>query len=63
MAIESTSQQVSSEEPALRISVPEVEDGYSPGALVELVMQETAYQASLAVSARVMQPSLLEFLR
>lgn len=34
-----------------------------PRAMVDLQMQEVAYQASLATTARVMQPSLLDFLR
>lgn len=34
-----------------------------PRAIVDLQLQETAYQAALAATARVMQPSLLDFLR
>lgn len=31
--------------------------------MVELQMQEVAYQAALAATARVLQPSLLDFLQ
>lgn len=34
-----------------------------PQTILELQLQETAYQASLAATARVIQPSLLDFLR
>jgi flagellar hook-associated protein 3 FlgL len=32
-------------------------------AMVDLQLQEVAYQASLATTARVLQPSLVDFLR
>jgi flagellar hook-associated protein 3 FlgL len=32
-------------------------------AIVDLQMQEVAYQAALGATARVIQPSLLDFLR
>ena len=32
-------------------------------AMVDLQLQEVAYQASLATTARVLQPSLIDFLR
>jgi flagellar hook-associated protein 3 FlgL len=31
--------------------------------MVDLKMQEVAYQAALAATARVLQPSLVDFLR
>jgi len=47
----------------LSTSLSEVENTDLPRALVDLKMQEVAYQAALASTARVMQPSLLDFLR
>ena len=48
---------------SLRTSLSEVENTDLPKALMELKLQETAYQAALASTARVMQPSLIDFLR
>jgi flagellar hook-associated protein 3 FlgL len=47
----------------LTSALSEVENTDLPKAMVELQMQEVAYQAALASTARVMQPSLLDFLR
>ena len=47
----------------LSTSLSEVENTDLPRALVDLKMQEVAYQAALAATSRVMQPSLLDFLR
>jgi len=47
----------------LTASLGAVEDVDMPRALMELQLQQTAYQAALASTARVMQPSLLDFLR
>lgn len=47
----------------LKSSLAEVETVDLPKALMELKMQETAYQAALASTARVVQPSLIDFLR
>lgn len=47
----------------LSTSLSNVENTDLPKAIVDLQMQQTAYQASLAATARVMQPSLLDFLR
>ena len=44
-------------------SLAEVEDIDLPKTIVELQMQETAYKAALGATARVVQPSLLDFLR
>lgn len=44
-------------------SLSEIENVDLPRAMVDLKLQEVAYQAALASTARVMQPSLLEFLR
>lgn len=41
----------------------EIENTDLPKAMVELQMQEVAYQAALASTARVLQPSLVDFLR
>lgn len=47
----------------LQASLSEVEDVDLPKAMVDLNLQEVAYQASLATTARVLQPSLIDFLR
>lgn len=47
----------------LTSSLSEIENTDLPRATVDLKMQEVAYQTALASTARVMQPSLLDFLR
>jgi flagellar hook-associated protein 3 FlgL len=47
----------------LTTSLSEVENTDLPKATVDLKLQEVAYQAALGATARVMQPSLLDFLR
>jgi flagellar hook-associated protein 3 FlgL len=46
-----------------RNSLSEVEDIDLPKTIVDLQMQEVAYKAALGATARVVQPSLLDFLR
>jgi flagellar hook-associated protein 3 FlgL len=46
-----------------RSALAEVESVDLPQTIMELSMQEVAYQAALAATARVLQPSLLDFLR
>lgn len=41
----------------------EIENADLPKTMVELQMQEVAYQAALAATSRVLQPSLVDFLR
>jgi flagellar hook-associated protein 3 FlgL len=41
----------------------EVEGVDLPATMVELQLQEVAYQASLGAAARALQPSLVDFLR
>ncbi len=48
---------------ALTNSLSEVENTDLPRAIVDLKMQEAAYQAALAATGRVIQPSLVDFLR
>ncbi len=48
---------------ALSSRLSEVENTDLPKATVELQLQQVAYQAALAATAKVMQPSLLDFLR
>ena len=48
---------------ALRNSLSEVEDIDLPATIMDLQLQETAYQAALSATARVLQPSLVDFLR
>ena len=47
----------------LTSSLSEIENTDIVKATVDLQLQEVAYQAALAATARVMQPSLLDFLR
>jgi flagellar hook-associated protein 3 FlgL len=46
-----------------RSALAEVESVDLPHTIMELSMQEVAYQAALAATARVLQPSLLDFLK
>ncbi len=48
---------------ALTNALAEIENADLPQTMVELQMQEVAYQAALAATARVLQPSLVDFLR
>jgi flagellar hook-associated protein 3 FlgL len=47
----------------LRTRLSEIENTDLAQATVDLKLQEVAYQAALATTARVMQPSLVDFLR
>jgi flagellar hook-associated protein 3 FlgL len=44
-------------------ALSQIENVDIASAIVDLQMQEVAYQASLGATARVMQPSLIDFLR
>jgi flagellar hook-associated protein 3 FlgL len=48
---------------SMTTSLSEAEDIDLPKTIVELQMQEVAYKAALGATARVVQPSLLDFLR
>lgn len=48
---------------SLSTSLSEIENTDLPRAMVDLQLQEVAYQAALASTARVLQPSLVDFLR
>ena len=48
---------------SLKSSLSNVENADLPKVIVDLQMQQIAYQAALAATSRVMQPSLLDFLR
>lgn len=61
--IERAVQVAGDSELALNNSLAEVQYTDIPEATMELQLQEVAYQAALAASSRVLQPSLLEFLR
>lgn len=60
-AYEATGAQVGT--PGPRASLSSVERADLPRVIVDLQLHPTAYRASLAASARVVQPSLLDFLR
>ena len=47
----------------LKLSLSEVEDIDLPATIMDLQLQETAYKAALSATARVIQPSLVDFLR
>jgi flagellar hook-associated protein 3 FlgL len=47
----------------LRTQLSDVEDIDLPKTITELALQQTAYQAALAATAKVIQPSLVDFLR
>ncbi|MFC6288154.1 flagellar hook-associated protein FlgL [Nocardioides sp. GCM10027113] len=61
--IEQAVQRAKDAELDLTSSLSEVENTDLPKAIVELQMQEVAYQAALAATSRVLQPSLVDFLR
>jgi flagellar hook-associated protein 3 FlgL len=61
--VEAAIQAAGDNELALNTSLSEVENADLPKTVVDLQMQQIAYQASLGATARVMQPSLLDFLR
>jgi flagellar hook-associated protein 3 FlgL len=63
LRVEGAIQAASDDELKLNTSLSNVENADLPKTIVDLQMQQTAYQASLAATARVMQPSLLDFLR
>ncbi|MBC2932313.1 flagellar hook-associated protein FlgL [Nocardioides sp. zg-1228] len=48
---------------SLTSALAEIENADLPRTMVDLKMQEVAYQAALAATARVLQPSLMDFLR
>jgi flagellar hook-associated protein 3 FlgL len=47
----------------LQTSLSDVEDIDLPKTIMELQLQQTAYQVALAAAAKVLQPSLQDFLR
>lgn len=61
--VEQAQRIVADAELSLSASLSELENTDLPKATVELQLQEVAYKAALAATARVMQPSLLDFLR
>jgi flagellar hook-associated protein 3 FlgL len=61
--IESAGRAASDNGLTLSSSLSEVENADLPKTVVDLQLQQIAYQAALGATARVMQPSLLDFLR
>jgi flagellar hook-associated protein 3 FlgL len=61
--VEGAQQAATDGELTLTSSLSEVENADLPKVIVDLQLQQTAYQATLAATSRVMQPSLLDFLR
>jgi flagellar hook-associated protein 3 FlgL len=60
-----TQMKQSAEDHLLSVSsqLSDIEDVDLPKAIMELQIQQTSYQAALAASAKVIQPSLIDFLR
>ncbi len=48
---------------SLRSQLSDIEDIDLPATIMEMQMQESAYEAALGASAKVIQPSLMDFLR
>jgi flagellar hook-associated protein 3 FlgL len=61
--VEAAIQASADSELKLSTSLSEVENADLPKTVVDLQMQQIAYQSALGATARVMQPSLLDFLR
>ena len=61
--VEAAIQAAGDNELRLNASLSDVENADLPKTVVDLQMQQVAYQAALGATARVMQPSLLDFLR
>jgi flagellar hook-associated protein 3 FlgL len=61
--VEQAQQAAGDAELSLKSSLSEIENTDLAKATVDLQLQEVAYQAALAATARVIQPSLLDFLR
>jgi flagellar hook-associated protein 3 FlgL len=61
--VESALQSVNDAQLDMQASLSEVENVDIAKAIVDLQMQEVAYQAALGATARVIQPSLIDFLR
>jgi flagellar hook-associated protein 3 FlgL len=47
----------------LRSTLSGVEDIDLPSVIIDLQLQQTTYQAALAATAKVLQPTLMDFLR
>lgn len=61
--VERAGTQAGDTELSLTNALSEIENADLPKTMVDLKMQEVAYQAALAATARVLQPSLVDFLR
>ena len=61
--VEIAAQAAADGELRLQSSLSSVENADLPRTIVDLQMQQVAYQASLGATAKVIQPSLLDFLR
>ncbi|MBG0818574.1 flagellar hook-associated protein FlgL [Planomonospora sp. ID82291] len=48
---------------SLKSQLSDIEDIDLPNTIMELTLQQTAYQAALAATAKVVQPSLVDFLK
>ena len=48
---------------AVTSQLSDIEDIDLPKVIMEMQLQQTSYQAALAASAKVIQPSLIDFLR
>ncbi len=62
-SIEAATVKAGDTELTLSNALAEIENADLPQTLIDLKMQEVAYQAALAATSRVLQPSLVDFLR
>ena len=53
----------SSQSLSLQAKLSETEDVDLPKTIMELQMQQTGYQAALSITAKSLQPTLVDFLR
>ena len=61
--VEQTKQSGLDRQISLRSQLSEIEDIDLPATIMEMQMQQSAYEAALGASAKVIQPSLMDFLR
>lgn len=61
--VENVVERATTQELTLRSRISEVEDVDLAQTIMELQLQEVAYQAALGATSRVIQPSLMDFLR
>jgi flagellar hook-associated protein 3 FlgL len=61
--VQSLQQTANDRQVDLQSQLSEVEDIDLPKTITDMTLQQTAYQAALGATAKVIQPSLMDFLR